>query len=108
MPQIKIRGIEPAQICKISREMVDNLTPIIGCPREYFTIECIHSTAIKDGELVPVSPFIEVAWFDRGQEVQDQVALEITRQVQSLGIPSIDVAFLTFERRSYYENGEHF
>lgn len=108
MPQIKIRGIEPAQVCKISLEMVDNLAPIIGCPREYFVIECIHSTAVKDGEIIPSTPFVEVMWFDRGQEIQDKVAKEITTHIQSLGIADIDVAFLTFERRSYYENGEHF
>lgn len=108
MPQIKIRGVDPQEVCKISKKMVDTLTNMIGCPREYFTIECIHSTAIRDGEVVPVSPFVEVAWFDRGQEVQDLVAQEITCQLKSVGVESIDVAFLTFERHSYYENGEYF
>lgn len=108
MPQIKIRGVHPEQVCQISTEMVDNLTTIIDCPRDYFTIECIHSTAIRDGAIIPVPPFVEVAWFDRGQEVQDLVAREITTQFQSVGIESLDVAFIRFEKPCYYENGEHF
>lgn len=108
MPQIKIRGVEPQELCKISKGLVDRLTEVIGCPRDYFTIEQVHSTAIRDGEIVPGAPFVEVAWFDRGQEVQDTVAQEITAQLKSIGIASVDIAFLTFERHRYYENGEHF
>ena len=108
MPQFRIHGIEPEKIVQISKEMTDTLTEIIGCPREYFVFECIQSTAIKDGEIIPVPPFIEVYWFDRGLDVQDMVAKEVTTRVRSLGIPSIDIAFLKFERRNYYENAEHF
>lgn len=108
MPQIKVRGISVEDLCKISTGLIDNLTEIIKCPRDYFEIECIHSTAIKDGQIAPVYPFIEVAWFDRGQQIQDQVAKEITRQIQSLGINDVDLAFSVFQKERYYENGEHF
>ncbi|SHJ92193.1 DUF1904 domain-containing protein [Tepidibacter formicigenes] len=109
MPQIKIRGIKAQVVCKISEEMVDKLVDIVKCPRDYFEIECIQSVAIRDGKIAPVYPFIEVAWFDRGQEIQDKVAKVITDSIrENLDVESLDLAFTTFEKEKYYENGEHF
>ncbi|SDK72847.1 DUF1904 domain-containing protein [Natronincola ferrireducens] len=108
MPQIKVRGIAPEELCKIDLPMVDKLTEIVGCPRDYFEIEYIQSVAIRNGKIDEVYPFIEVAWFDRGQEIQDQVAKTIYDFVQQIGIKNLDIAFIYFEKNNYYENGEHF
>lgn len=108
MPQLKIRGIETEKIRKISKELIDDLTKIIGCPRDYFTIECISTTSIFDGEIVTTYPFVEVAWFDRGQEVQDRVAKIITKYANLIGVQDLDMTFTVFEKNRYYENGEHF
>ncbi len=109
MPQIKIRGIKAEEICKISEEIIDALVETVKCPRDYFEIECIQSVAIRNGALAPVYPFVEVAWFDRGQVVQDAVAKIITDALrEKLNVESLDLAFTTFEKEKYYENGEHF
>lgn len=108
MPQLKIRGIGQDKIKEISKDLVDELTEIVGCPRDYFTLECINTTSIYDGEVVSTYPFIEVAWFDRGQEVRDKVAKAITRYVNEQGVKELDIAFTVFKENCYYENGEHF
>ncbi|KXZ39167.1 protein of unknown function [Alkalithermobacter thermoalcaliphilus JW-YL-7 = DSM 7308] len=109
MPQIKIRGIEANEICKISEKMIDNLVDIVKCPRDYFEIECISSVAIRNGKIEKAYPFIEVAWFDRGAQIQDKVAKTITDIIRKdLKIESLDLAFTVFEKEKYYENGEHF
>ena len=109
MPQIKIRGINENQICEISEKMIDELIDAVKCQRDYFEIECIKSVAIRDGKIADVYPFVEVAWFDRGQEVQDTVAKIITDNIrENLNIESMDLAFTVFEKEKYYENGEHF
>ena len=46
MPQIKVRGINENDICKISEKMVDELVEAVKCPRDYFEIECIKSVAM--------------------------------------------------------------
>ena len=51
MPQIKVRGINENDICKISEKMVDELVEAVKCPRDYFEIECIKSVAIRDGKI---------------------------------------------------------
>jgi hypothetical protein len=109
MPQIKIRGIHENEICKISDKMIDELVDAVKCPRDNFEIECIKSVAIREGKIADVYPFVEVAWFDRGQEVQDIVAKIITDSIRNnLEIESMDLAFTVFEKEKYYENGEHF
>ncbi|MGO0884648.1 DUF1904 domain-containing protein [Clostridioides difficile] len=109
MPQIKIRGIHENDICKISEKMIDELVEAVKCPRDYFELECIKSVAIRGGKIAEVYPFVEIAWFDRGQEVQDIVARIITDSIRNnLDVESIDLAFTLFEKEKYYENGEHF
>lgn len=109
MPQIKIRGIHENEILKISENMIDSLVEAVKCPRDYFEIECIKSVAIRDGKIAGVYPFVEIAWFDRGQDVQDTVAKIITGSIRNnLNIENMDLAFTVFEKEKYYENGEHF
>lgn len=50
MPQLIIRGMRKQDIQAISKTMVDQLTDIIGCPRDYFTIECLETAFIRDGQ----------------------------------------------------------
>jgi len=108
MPQIKIRGIETDIIRKLSKRLIDELTVLTKSPRDDFTLELIHSTFIFDGEVVHSYPFVEIAWFDRGQEIQDQVAQSISRLINEAGYPSVDIMFTILEKHLYYENSEHF
>lgn len=88
--------------------MIDDLKDVIGCPRDYFTIECINTTSIFDGEIVETFPFIEVAWFDRGQKTQDEAAKVITKHINNLGVKEFEIAFTIFKENNYYSNGEHY
>ncbi|MEG0771973.1 DUF1904 domain-containing protein [Clostridium sp.] len=108
MPILKFNGVESKKLCAISKELVDELENLLKCPREYFSLEVIQSSCVKDGEFVDISPRIEIAWFDRGQELQDQAAKIITRHINSLEYPNVDVVFTCLEELKYYENGEHF
>lgn len=108
MPHIRVRGMELEQLKKVSKEMIDDLQSIIECPRDYFTLEYIHSTFIFDGEVSKGYPFIEVLWFDRGQEVQDRAASSITDRVKKFGYEDVCVIFTDLPKHKYYENGQHF
>ena len=109
MPQIIVRGIKPEDMCKISQDIIDNLVEKVKCPRDYFEIECISSVKVTNGVVEQPYPFVEVAWFDRGQKVQDDVARIITDSIREvLGVSDMDLAFTLFEKNRYYENGEHF
>lgn len=108
MPRIKVKGIKVEDVCKVSKKLIDELEALLECPRDYFSLEHINGTFIKDGEIVEGYPFIEVAWFDRGQEIQDKVAKTITKFFNSVGYDNLDIIFIMLKKESYYENGEHF
>lgn len=108
MPQLKVRGVEVNDICKISVDMVQEMQELLQCPKNYFTLECINSTYIMDGEIVKAYPTVDIAWFDRGQEVQDTIAKIVTKYIHSAGYKDVDVIFSVLEEKKYYENGEHF
>lgn len=108
MPQLKIKGVEGKEICLISKELIDELQELLECPRNYFVIECINSSFVMDGDFVMAYPIIEVAWFDRGQELQDKAAKIITKHIIGLGYKDVDIIFTVLQEKSYYENGEHF
>lgn len=108
MPQIRLRGLNAEQACNGSGELLERLATELEAPLDYFTIEVVHSSFIRDGAFAAGYPFVEVLWFDRGAEAQDRVAVLITDWVRAMGVDSVDVWFTPLRRRDYYENGEHF
>ena len=108
MPQLLIKGISVEQVKTISKPLVQELAELCACGTDNFTLEVMNSTFVFDGEEVPGYPFIEVKWFERGLEIQDEFANLITKQVHSLGIPEVEVAFTTFRESNYYLNGKSF
>ena len=108
MPQIRMKGMKIDDVKIISKILPEELAKILGCPKDHFTIEYIPITYFMEGVVVESYPFIEVAWFDRGQKVQDKVAKFITETIVGQGYDLVEVAFISLDRTSYYENGVHF
>lgn len=108
MPQLLIKGISVEQVKTISKPLVQELAELCACGTDNFTLEVMNSTFVFDGEEVPGYPFIEVKWFERGLEIQNEFANLITKHVHSLGIPEVEVAFTTFRESNYYLNGKSF
>ncbi|MGG1678383.1 DUF1904 family protein [Neobacillus sp. NRS-1170] len=108
MPHLFIRGVTVEQVKTISRPLVEELADLCDCGTDNFTLEVVNSTFVFNNDEVPGYPFIEVKWFERGQEVRDQFAKIVTKQVHSLDIPEVEVAFSTFKESDYYFNGKSF
>ncbi|MBP1963741.1 DUF1904 family protein [Paenibacillus aceris] len=108
MPRLTFRGVTVEQVCEISESLVEQLAAVCGCDIDNFTLECVQHAAIFGGKVVPAYPFVEVAWFERGDEVRDGVALSITAHVLGLGLPEVEVAFTTYSKDAYYSNGTSF
>lgn len=111
MPHLRFRAVEFDHLKALSTQLVDDLQPLMACPREDFTLEHISTTFIVDGDVSDAYPFVEVLWFDRGQVVQDQVAQVITAAVRdAFDDPQLDVAviFSSLTPSAYYDNGQHY
>ncbi|MHC6526475.1 MULTISPECIES: DUF1904 domain-containing protein [unclassified Vibrio] len=110
MPHLRFRAVEPQTVQTLSNTLLDELQPLMACPREDFTFEYIYSTFYYESEVTAAYPFVEVLWFDRGQEVQDQVAQIITQQVRAIMGEDVDVAviFSALKPNEYYDNAQHY
>lgn len=110
MPHLRFRAVEPQTVQTLSSTLLDELQPHMDCPKEDFTFEYIYTTFFYDGDVSQAYPFVEVLWFDRGQETQDAVASIITRQVRGVLGEEVDVAviFTALEASGYYDNGDHY
>ncbi|MED1794772.1 DUF1904 family protein [Brevibacillus nitrificans] len=108
MPQLIVRGIQAEKLATISEPLLEELAVLCGCSTDNFTIECLHTTGVFGGKVVESYPFVEVAWFERGQETRDQFAEIVTKYILSLDIPEVEMAFITYQKESYYANGKHF
>ena len=112
MPHLRFSGISESQTKAISKALVDDLSQLVECPRDHFTLELLLTRFIFDGESnANAYPIIDMHWFDRGQAVQDKAAAIITHAVKSvLEDQSLDICvrFTALPAECYYENGEHF
>jgi len=110
MPHFRFRAVEPQTVQTLSKPLTDALESLMKSPREDFTFEYIYTTFYHEGEVSSAYPFVEVLWFDRGQEVKDTVASIITQQVCDVIGEDIDVAviFNALKPEDYYDNGEHY
>ncbi|MGL5049768.1 MAG: DUF1904 domain-containing protein [Fusobacteriaceae bacterium] len=109
MPHIKFRGIAKEKIIQNSKEIIDCLTEIVGCNREWFTLEHIETEYIFDGEIVPGYTFAEVFWFPREKSVKDNFAKSLTEILKKINNDNdTTIIFFQLEGENYYDNGDHF
>lgn len=109
MPHLKIRGIEKKLIIENSKEIIDNLTEIIGCDRTWFTIEHQETEYIYDGKIVDGYTFVEIYWFERTKEVKKEVAAFLTKFIKKINNDKdCCIVFSPLEGENYCDNGEFF
>lgn len=108
MPRITTHAIPLESVRLASTSMVEELATLFGVPREYFAIEVCANPFVSDGEVIDSHPFVELALFDRGSEVEDRAAKIITRHLRDAGCTSLDLYLIHLERRRYFEDGEPF
>src|SRR4051812_24626220 len=106
MPHLIVRGIPSEALLSISEALISELADLCQCPPDHILLECLPTTAVFGGRIAPSFPFVEVSWFDRGKEVRDQSASCIDKHIRSAGIAELEIAFRTYEKESYYANGD--
>lgn len=106
MPHLLFRGVQAEQLRAVTTPLAEELAALCQCGTDNFTMACLHTTSVF-GENPDESSFafIEVGWFERGQQVRDSFAHLITSYVQKLGISEIEIVFHAYHEDSYYING---
>lgn len=110
MPHFRFRAVEPQTVQALSNVLIDELQPLMNSPRQDFTFEYIYTTFFFEGVVAPAYPFVEVLWFDRGQETQDKVAKILTEQLKAIvgAETNIAIIFTALDPKGYYDNAEHY
>ena len=109
MPHIRMRALKKEHVQNLSEILVKDLAKTIATAEDNFTFEWIGSEFFFGGKATSSYPFVEVFWFARSQEVQDQVTLLITEKVKAeTKTQDVVVVFQNLDKAAYYENGEHF
>lgn len=107
MPRIRTTGIPTETLLAIQEDLFAELEAVLQVPRAHLVLLAGGDIPLPEpGQ--EVTPFVEVAWFDRGLETQDRVAEVLTRRLKAAGCAAPDVVFLTLQRRTYYEDGVPF
>lgn len=104
MPHLRFRGFEEIVLRENALGLLPALAEKIGCPEDWFTMEIVATSYLTQ----PPLPMIEVLWFTRGQEVQDQVATLLDEAAKGWGSASPTLLFHPLEKENYYEEGRHF
>lgn len=108
MPFLKFHFVETSRLAGVSRQMVDRIQQIIGCPCEHIVLELIHSSIVEEGSVKSGTewPFVEVDYFERSREIQAEVAKVIFECLKTAGYSNSDVHFRYLLPENYYENGQ--
>ncbi len=110
MPHIRARGIEQTVLEKVAGDIVEQFAKLTDTPNDHFTVEHIASQFVAAGGASSGYPFIEVLWFDRGQDTKTAVANLIDEALRPFvgKHTDITVLFEDLNGKDYYENREHF
>lgn len=110
MPHIRCRGMQRETVVAMSETLVEQLSELTAAPAAHFTVEHVATEFIATRFGGKAYPFIELFWFDRGQEMQDAAAKLITAIVQQTvgDVADVAVVVLPLTRTAYYDNGVHY
>ena len=110
MPHLRIKGLDYLAVEKESTDLINGISEIINCDRQWITVEVLEGGKfVYDGKLVETPIFVEIHWFDRGQEAKGKVAKfidSIVRRIDSKR--DITDIYRDMKTTDYFENGEHF
>ncbi|WP_374078224.1 DUF1904 domain-containing protein [Bdellovibrio bacteriovorus] len=109
MPHIRMRALKADHVRQLSADLSKDLAQVMNTSEDNFTFEAVATQFFTQGQLTDSYPFVEVLWFERPQEVQDNCARILTDKVKALtGAEDVVVVFHVLAKTAYYENGRHF
>ena len=106
MPHLLFHGVPAERLQTTAAALAEELAVICGCGTDNFTMSCQFATNVFGaGPNDPPFAFVEVGWFERGQQVRRRFAEAVTRHIVQLDIPEVEVVFHAYREDSYYING---
>ncbi|NLN83382.1 MAG: DUF1904 family protein [Firmicutes bacterium] len=103
MPTLVFRGVKPSDLQTLAQPLIEKLSQVAQCEKRVFTLELTQTTHFDESGLIESYPMIEVHWFDRPQEQQDEAAQVIADFMKNLGYKRVKVSFIIIDRTAFYD-----
>lgn len=103
MPQLIFKGVRRNDVQQLSETLVKPLATIANAPESYFTFEYIETSYFFGGHPVQMYPLIEIIQYDRGEQVEKDMAQCVGDQVKALGYDTVEVYFTSVGDKRYFE-----
>lgn len=104
MPQLIFKGLKVTEVQQLSQSLLPQLVEISQTPKDHFMFE--HYTGGElylEGRRAQPYPLVEVILFARPQQMQDELAAAISKQILALGYPFCEIFFTHLKKENYYE-----
>lgn len=106
MPNLTFRGFTDDQVQNASEILIPDLAMLLDCPEDYFMFDNLSVNSFYKGQKAVTFPYINIAWFERGKIKRDAMAQVITKAMNELGVPEIEIGFTVLAEDGYYINGK--
>ncbi|AZQ10544.1 DUF1904 domain-containing protein [Shewanella khirikhana] len=108
MPHLRIRGLEQAEVARLSETLPAALSRLTQTDESAYTTEWIPSQFFQQGKACRPTVMAEVLWFQRNEATQDAMEACIREQLMAYTQQGIAIVFIALDKRGYYRDGRHF
>ncbi|WP_394205277.1 DUF1904 domain-containing protein [Shewanella waksmanii] len=110
MPHIRMRGLPEDVVAQLSHTLLNDLAVVTQLDAKAFTLDWVPITSYRGGTADHSVLQVEVLWFPKAPDIQDEVESIIRQQLLSIYRQATHVAvmFTALEPRNYYRDGNHF
>ncbi len=111
MPHFTFKNVQKADVLDFSKSISSDLSKIIGCDEDWLYFNHLENTCFVLGEdYTKKCVYVEIGWFDRGDEAKVMVANIVTKAVKEKypNLAEIIVTFTDYDKYNYVENGERY
>lgn len=105
MPHLIIRNVSEERLLAASHRLAERLSQAIGCDRSWITLDLENSVRIQDGAREAGTPYVEVHWFRRAEDVKKAAAKIISEELRGAS-KYVTAVFIEIDPCDYFEDGE--
>ena len=103
MPTLIFKGVKQSDLQVLAKPLIAQLADTVQCPKDWFTLEWVSTTYFDENGIVESYPIINVNWFPRSKEMQDEVAKLVGNLFRAHGYPRVKVSFTLMDREAHYD-----
>lgn len=108
MPHIICHNLNDAEVLAFSRAILDDISAAAEIERDWFEFYAGNNRCVSERGYQDKQIYLEIKWFKREKQIQDQVAYIINDYLRRQGYGNIVIYFDELAKANYYENMNQF